>query len=218
MTFTDDLWRPAEPVYAAILEHPFLTGLTDGSLDESAFAFYVVQDALYLVDYARALALVGAKATEDRDVETFCRHAAGAIAVERQLHQELLGELGIRTPANPQQAPTTRAYTSYLLATVYAAPYEEGLGAVLPCYWIYERVGAQLVKADSPNPRYQRWIETYGGDEFASIVEEALVATDRVGARLGEQQRAWVSERFLTTARYEWMFWDMAYRKESWPV
>ncbi|MDT4912800.1 MAG: hypothetical protein QOC66_1928, partial [Pseudonocardiales bacterium] len=61
-TWTSRLWSAAEPIYAAILEHPFLTGLTDGSLPPAAFAYFLGQDAHYLRDYARALAVVGAKA------------------------------------------------------------------------------------------------------------------------------------------------------------
>ena len=55
-SFTDELWRGITDVYDAILAHPFLGGLADGSLPPDSFAFYVVQDALYLREYARALA------------------------------------------------------------------------------------------------------------------------------------------------------------------
>lgn len=56
------LWRDSEEVFAAILRHPFLTGLADGTLDPAAYVHYLIQDAHYLRDYARALAVVGAKA------------------------------------------------------------------------------------------------------------------------------------------------------------
>lgn len=220
MSLATRLWAGIEPTFAAILRHPFVTGLTDGSLDRESFAFYVVQDAVYLTDYARALAVVGAKAPTSPDIAMFARHAAGAIEVERSLHDSLLADLGIdgALVAAAEPAPTNLAYTSYLLATVHTGSFVEGLAAVLPCYWIYAEVGRHLIGRGSPDPRYQRWIDTYGGGEFAAVVREVLELTDRVGESVSEEEEAAAHAAFRTTARYEWMFWDMGLRRERWPV
>src|SRR5215831_17705705 len=218
--FTDELWQGAADIYGAILAHPFLTGLTDGSLEQDAFTFYVVQDALYLQGYAQALAAVASRAPDTAGVEMFARHAAEVITVERTLHDSLLGDLGI-DPASAEKAeaaPTTLAYTSYLLATARGGSYAEGVGAVLPCYWIYWEVGKELLRRGSPNRRYQQWIATYGGEEYGDTVREVLAATDRLAPGLTPSDRAGVHRHFRTTSRYEWMFWDMGWRKESWPL
>jgi len=218
--FTDELWRGVADIYGAILAHPFLAGLTDGSLPQDAFAFYVVQDALYLRAYAQALAAVASRAPDAAGIEMFARHAADIIAVERALHDTLLADLGI-DPASvdaAEAAPTTLAYTSYLLATVRGGSYEEGTGAVLPCYWIYWEVGKELLRRGSPDPRYQKWIDTYGSDEYGDVVRDVLAVTERLAPGLVPAERALVHQHFRTTSRYEWMFWDMGYRKESWPV
>ena len=81
--FTAQLWDGIAPVYRAILGHPFLAGLADGSLPEPAFRYYVLQDALYLRDFARGLAVAAAKAPEDSWCELFAQHATVALAVER---------------------------------------------------------------------------------------------------------------------------------------
>jgi len=219
-SFTDELWRGITDVYDAILAHPFLGGLADGSLPPDSFAFYVVQDALYLRDYARALAAVASRAADAAGAEMFARHAAGAISVERRLHESLLADLGI-DPAvvdAAEPAPTTLAYTSYLLATARGGSYAEGVAAVLPCYWIYREVGRELQRRGSPDPRYQRWIDTYGGDEFDADVREVLTVADRLGPGLGAAERARARRHFRDTSRYEWMFWDMGYRQETWPL
>jgi thiaminase/transcriptional activator TenA len=114
--------------------------------------------------------------------------------------------------------PTTLAYTSYLTRTAYAAPFEELVGALLPCYWIYWEVGKELVAAGSPNPLYQRWIDKYASEEFGEAVRRVLDATNRATADLPESRLAPIRRRFLTASRYEWMFWDAAYRREAWPV
>ncbi|MGH3402744.1 MAG: thiaminase II [Streptosporangiaceae bacterium] len=218
--FTDELWQGIAGIYGAILAHPFVTGLTDGSLPAGSFAFYVVQDALYLQRYAEALAAVASRAPASAQTEMFARHAAGIIAVERALHDSLLPELGLDPGAidAAEPAPTTLAYTSYLLAAVRGGSYADGVGAVLPCYWIYWEVGKELLRRGSPDARYQKWIDTYAGDEFAAEVREVIQATDALAADLSPAGRASVHRHFRATSRYEWMFWDMGYRQETWPV
>jgi len=218
--FTDDLWQGSADIYRAILAHPFLAGLTDGSLPRQAFTFYVLQDARYLLGYAQALAAVASRAPDAAGIEMFAGHAAAVIAEERKLHDSLLADLGI-DPASAEAAepaPTTLAYTSYLLATVRGGSYAEGVGAVLPCYWIYWEVGKELLHRGSPDPRYQQWIDTYGGEDFGGVVREVIAVADALGPGLAPSERALVHRHFRATSRYEWMFWDMGYRQETWPV
>jgi thiaminase/transcriptional activator TenA len=215
-----ELWDSTADIYAAILAHPFVSGLTDGSLSQEAFTFYVVQDALYLRSYAKALAAVASHSTDTAGTEMFARHAAGIIDVEMTLHESLLADLDIDATAADatEEAPTTLAYTSYLLAATVGGSYAEGVGAVLPCYWIYWEVGKHLLSLGSPNPRYQKWIDTYGAEEFGAEALDVIAVADRLGPGLGAAERARVRRAFRTTSRYEWMFWDMGYRQEQWPV
>ena len=220
MTFSNELWDSNADVFAAILSHPFITGLTDGTLPEAAFAHFVVQDALYLRDYARALAVVATLAPDSAAMQMFARHAAEAVAAELELHSALLPELGISLAEAEaaEPSPVCLAYTSYLLATTRGGSYAEGVGVVLPCYWIYWEAGKELVRRGSPDARFQRWIDTYSGDEFAGAVRDVIAEADRIGAFLSGGERAAVMRHYRTTSRYEWMFWDSAYRQESWPV
>jgi thiaminase (transcriptional activator TenA) len=220
MAFTKDLWQSIEPIYAAILRHPFLRGLTDGSLSRESFKFYAVQDALYLREFARALSLAGAKAPEDDWIIMFNEHAAGALKVERSLHESFFQEFGLthEAVASTPLAPTNLAYTSYLLAIAYGRPFHEALAAVLPCYWIYWEVGKELERAGSADPLYKRWIGTYASEEFGSVVRDVLAAADKVAERLTTAEREAMRGHFVTTSRYEWMFWDMGLRREAWPT
>ncbi|HEX6209124.1 MAG TPA: thiaminase II [Methylomirabilota bacterium] len=220
MSFTRELWTAMTPVYDAILRHPFLAGLTDGSLPRERFRFYAVQDALYLREFARALSLAGARAPEDDWIVMFNEHAAGALRVERALHEGFFKEFGLspaEVAATPL-APTNVAYTSYLLAVAYGAPFHEALAALLPCYWIYWEVGKGLERTASPDPLYARWIATYASGEFGDVVRAVLDATERVAERLRPAEREAMRRHVLTTTRYEWMFWDMGWRQEAWPV
>ena len=218
--FTNELWHSITSIYNEILAHPFLLGLTDGTLGEDYFRFYILQDAFYLREYARALSLAGIRSPDESTLVMFNEHSAGAITVERSLHEGFLKDLGMAREEADQTSPspTTLAYTSFLLRTATLGNYPEVLGAVLPCYWIYWEVGKALLGKGSPNPRYQKWIDTYGGEEFGALVKAVLDLTDKVCEGLNPAQRARVKDAFVTTSRYEWMFWDAAWKLEGWPV
>lgn len=215
--FSEYLWSAIDGIYDAILAHPFVTGLTDGTLPAEAFRHYVIQDSYYLRSYARALALCAAKAPDEEAVRLFAGDAVGAVAVEQGMHAEFLQSFDRSADEVPVQ-PTTLAYTSYLLRVGHQGSFAEGLAAVLPCYWIYARVGEELSVKSSPNPLYARWIQTYGGEEFQRTVRAVVALTDRIGTELADAEKARATEHFVTTSRYEWMFWDAAWRLESWPV
>jgi len=219
-SFSDELWNGITGTFDAILAHPFLAGMTDGSLAAGAFTFYVVQDALFLRRYAQALAEVATRAPDAAQTEMFARHAAGIVAVEMSLHDTLLAELDVDPAAvdATEEAPTTLAYCSYLLAATRGGTYAEGVGTVLPCYWIYAEVGKYLLERGSPKPRYQKWIDTYGGEDFDAEVRDVIAVADALGPSLTAAERERAHRHFRATSRYEWMFWDMAYRQETWPV
>lgn len=220
ISFSQELWSTGAATYAEILRHPFLTRLTDGTLDKDAFRYFVIQDSHYLRSYARALSLVSSRATDPDDVALFARHASEAITVEKELHASLLGGLGLSAGAVDEHGagPTTTAYTSYLLGICATGTYAEAVATVLPCYWVYRDVGRELLARSSPDPLYAQWIATYGSPEFDAVVESVLAVTDRLGVDLSPSERRRCHQHFATTTRYEWMFWDAAYQRLTWPV
>ena len=220
MKLTESLWASITDIYSRTLAHPFLQGLADGSLDEDAFRYYVIQDALYLRDFARGLALMAAKSNSDDSLLMFCDHARNALLVERSLHDGFFVDWSL-TPAvlaKFPSAPNNLLYTSYLLRVAHERPFHEGLGAFLPCYWIYWEVGKVLEKKGSPRELYQRWINTYASEQFAGIVRQILDLADQIGEGLTDSQKAAVVQHFVMTSRLEYLFWDMAYRKQTWSI
>lgn len=216
--FTQELWDQIRPIYAQTLKHPFLTGLSSGTLPRDRFEFYLLQDSHYLRAFAQALSVLAAKAPREEWAITLNEHAAAALKVERQLHESILASYGIskKAMAEARPAPTNYAYTNHLLAAVWQRPFAEGLAALLPCYWIYWEVGKELKKRGSKNPDYQRWIDQYAGEEYGKIVEQVLAMMDEEAGRLDGPARQQARDLFTLSARYEYMFWDMAWRKERW--
>ncbi|NCO36387.1 MAG: thiaminase II [Armatimonadetes bacterium CG2_30_59_28] len=220
MSYTTECWNAIAPIYSQILAHPFVTGLTQGDLAEDAFRFYAIQDALYLQEYARGLALLAARSPQDDWVVMFSDHAKTAIVVERELHASFFRQWNLTDEAvyATPMAPTNLLYTSYLLRVAYERPFHEALGAFLPCYWIYLEVGKALQKQGSPRDIYQQWADTYASQEFEAVVRQVLSVADDVAETLTDAQRSRMRDRFVMTSRFEYMFWDMGYRKETWPL
>jgi thiaminase/transcriptional activator TenA len=208
------LWSEGSSIYAEILAHPFVTGMVDGTLRPEQFGHYLAQDAHYLCEYARVLMLVGAKAPTSAEVAMFARHAADTIEVELALRTTTLPSLRVDPVAATVPLPTTSAYISHLLAAATTGTFAEGLAAILPCYLIYARLGADLIDRPIHNPLYRQWVATYVDGRFVTAVDEITEVADRAGAALSAEARGRASAQFTASARYEWMFWDAAYALE----
>jgi thiaminase/transcriptional activator TenA len=215
MTFTKRLWNRIEGIYGAIIEHPFNRELAQGTLPVEKFKFYIQQDALYLVDFSRALAIVGAKARLPGRILDFLEFAKDGLVVERALHEEYFRRFDVTLDVG--QAPGCFSYTNYLVATAAHRGFEEAVAALLPCFWIYREVGMHIVGRSVPENPYQLWIDTYAGEEFAIAVNRAIEITEEVASGTTEEGRRLMTEAFVLSSRLEWMFWDSAYRMEEWP-
>ncbi len=218
--FTKELWNSIIKIYEEIINHPFIKGLTDGTLEEEKFRFYVIQDALYLKEYIKALSLTASKAPKEEWMNTFNTHAKLTFEFEKSLHRSFFKDwrLSEEEINSTPMSPTNLAYTTYLIAIAYSRPFHELLGAILPCYWIYWEVGKELEKRGSKKELYQRWINTYSSKEFESICMEVINITNEVAKDLSEKQKEEMKKHFIITSKYEYMFWDSAYRLEKWPI
>jgi thiaminase/transcriptional activator TenA len=216
MAFTNRLWENIQPIYQNILEHPFNQEFMQGRLSQETFQFYLKQDSLYLLDFARALALVGAKSTVPDRVVQFLEFAQGAIAAERGLHEAFFAEYDIEVDV--PKAPGCFTYTNFLLATAALQPYEEAIAALLPCFWIYQEVGRYISQHSIIDHPYQKWIDMYSGEDFAKAVESAIAITDEVAEATTPAMRERMESAFTMSSRLEWVFWDSAYQYEEWPV
>ncbi|BCU71053.1 thiaminase II [Stygiolobus caldivivus] len=214
MSRSQVLWDEIKDIYQGILSHPFIQGLTDGTLEEEKFKYYIVQDYHYLKSFSRALAVLSAKALEQEQTLLFATHITHAMEVEKELHKYFFSEWKI-DPEKVEISPTNLLYTSYITSVVFSRPYYEGVSAVLPCYWIYMEVGKELVKKGSPNKLYQRWIETYGGEEYEKGVKAVIDIVNSF--ELTHEQELEVKRHFRLASMFEFMFWDSAYKMEKFP-
>jgi len=220
VSFSREAWQRIAPLYARILDLPFNRELAAGTLARERFIFYMLQDAHYLTWFGKALAVTAARAPDADALIQFAGSAREAVVVERALHESFFRSFGISAAeaAATEPSPTCAHYTHYLLALAHNAPYEVSVAALLPCFWIYWEVGKHLLQIAAPENRYQAWIDTYADEAFAQGVREVIQICDRLAAEAAPPVRAQMHEAFLRAAKLEWMFWDSAWRRESWPV
>lgn len=219
-TFTEAVWRRTAELRAAIDVLPFVRGLADGSLPADRFSYYLRQDAIYLGGYSRALARCSQLAAGSEQQQRWAASAHSALAVEAMLHRDWLAAAGLSVPDDSEASPTTTGYLDHLSAVAGGGEYAELVAAVLPCFWVYADVGSRLqaaVAGRGGHP-YRKWIDTYADEEFAAATAWAIGETDRCAAEAGPPLRARMAAAFERSVRYEWMFWDAAWRQERWPI
>ncbi|AWR98180.1 thiaminase II [Acidianus sulfidivorans JP7] len=211
---TDEMWKAINDIYQGILDHPFIKELKNGTLNKEKFKYYIIQDHLYLREFGRVLAILSSKAEKEEYSILFASHLNSIMRVENELHNSFIKEWNINIK-DYEPSPTNLAYTSFLISTAYTRPFFEGVAAVLPCYWIYMEVGKELTKYGSPNFLYNKWINTYGGDEYEKGVKKVIEIMNSFV--LTEEEKKSAIEKFRIASIYEFMFWDSAYRLEKFP-
>ena len=206
--WTAALWAAGGETWHQILDLPFVRALGDGTLDEDLFAFYLDQDALYLRDYSRALATLSARADTAEAQVHWAAGAHEAIAAESQLHE---GWLANRARLGGP-SPITMGYTNFLRASAAGDDYVVGAAAILPCYWLYEEVGAVLSSQNHADHPYAEWLSMYGGEEFAAEVKRSLAEVERAFETASPAQRVRAARAYLSACVYEREFFDQAHR------
>lgn len=222
MSFSAHLRKLAEPIWKAQLQHPFVVALGSGTLPERKFRFYILQDARFLSDLARVFAAGAQRAPDSESALRFTKLSEETIVVERSLH-ESYGQQWKLTAAqmtSVPMAPTNYAYTRHMLAVAGAGSACEIAVVALPCAWIYCVVGQHLLKQGPPkkNHPYRNWLMLYASPEFAEVQRWMRAKVDLWAKTAGRDERRRMEEAFVISSRYEWMFWEMAWNEEEWPV
>ncbi len=222
MSFAENIETKAVPIREAILAHPFITGVGDGSLPEEKFKHYIRQDYAYLIDYSRVLAVASARAPALDTMGWFARLLDETLNTEMELHRKYCAEFGITKEQleATRPAPTTIAYTSFLLKTAYQGSFGELVASLLPCQWGYWEIGEHLARNGEPKqaPLYCQWIQMYTSQEFADLAQEIRSLADQVAQDAGPLQTEAMGQAYLTSLRFEHQFWEMSYNLEQWTV
>jgi thiaminase/transcriptional activator TenA len=218
--FSHELRAAASDLWEAQHAHPFVRGIGDATLPVERFAHYVRQDYVFLVEYARMLALGAARATDVETMRRFAELAQAILSEEMELHRAFARDFGIDEAQLEAElpAPATQAYTDFLVRTAALGDLGELAAALLPCMWGYAEIGQRLAAAGTPaDERYARWVDMYASSDFEELAEWCRGLVDRLGAATGDEGRARMTRAFVTCSRYELAFWEMGWTLERWP-
>ncbi len=213
--WSDTAWKAAAPYYEKITQHPFIRGIIDGSLPYEKFIFYLQQDELYIRAYSRVLAHIASRADTNDLTEAFLSFARDGVDVEKYMHQGYLKDI----PEATVMTPTCLLYTS-TLASMASRSIAVEAAAILPCFRVYRAVGQHILQhaGDITDNPYRQWIQTYGDPAFTTGNQRAIDACDDLAQQATEAVRDEMTRMFVLCTKLEWMFWDSAYRQETWPI
>lgn len=221
-TFSERLFQRVEPIWQSYLEHPFVKGIGDGTLDKDKFKHWLKQDYIYLIDYTRLFALGVAKAQDLETMGLFGTLVHETLHTEMQLHRNYAAQFGISEQALTETKPasTTTSYTSYMLDHAQRGGIEYVIAAVLTCTWSYNYIGRALndIEGAADHPFYGEWVQMYSSTEFTELTDQLIDMMNRVAEGKSEAELQALEDIVVRTSYFEYMFWDMAEKQEMWPV
>lgn len=205
----------AAPVWEACLRHPFVTGIGDGTLDMEKFRYFMLQDYLYLFDYARVFALGVVKARDPELMRVFAANVDAILGGEMKIHRAYMKRLDITEEQvfSIKPALANLSYTNYMLSVAQTGGPMEIVASILACSWSYAEIGQALaaIPGAAEHPFYGEWIRGYASEEYAATNQALIELMDLLAADAGEDQLAYLTDVFVNCSRYELGFWDMAW-------
>ncbi len=220
--FAAELRAKAAPIWEKEYAHPFVQGIGDGRLAPDRFRFYLAQDYVFLIEYCRVFALAAAKARDLETIALFGNLLNSTVSVEMQLHRDYCAKFGI-APAELEAtvaAPVTHGYTRHLLTAAYGGSITDIVAAVLPCQLGYAEIATRLVHDDKPGAGtiYAEWVKMYSSREFVEGAETIVGLFNDLTRGLPARERDPLEQLFLTSSRYEYLFWEMSWQRAEWPI
>ena len=208
----DETW----PIWERIFQHPFLMEIRCGTLPLEKFRYYIIQDYMYLEGFARAVALALAKAPDSATLEGLSKRVATPI--ERPLHRMLMPLAGIPEEELKRAvpSPTNLAYINHLIKVASLGTLGATAAALLPCPWTYHMLGEAIGYVD--HPIYGPWSAVYVEGFLEESVKAWRTIVDQRAFKASQEELESIREAFLTSSRYEFLFWEMAYTQESWSI
>jgi thiaminase/transcriptional activator TenA len=211
----DRLKQAAADDWTRYVDHTFVRVMGDGSLPESAFRTYLVQDYLFLIQFARAYALATYKSRNLADMRAAKAGLSAILDVEIDLHVRLCARWGL-SPAQIEATPehqATVAYTRFVLDAGMSGDLLDLHVALAPCVLGY----AEIARTLAPNGvealaghKYREWIGEYAGQPYQDVAAASRRHLDDLAARAMTGQRFdELARLFAQASRLEADFWQM---------
>lgn len=210
LSWTSHVWEKCQPIYKEIISLPFIEELAYGTLPADKFVRYLEQDEIYCHNFDRQLLQFAESLTDPEEKAFFMAFAQASIDTEDAMHQLLIEQYGIDTMALPSRI--TLEYNAHTQEALDAGVKEITLAAMLPCLWLYNCVGYDILhNANLEGNPYKDWIVAYGDEEYTAGLNQVLEMIDKWAAAVDDDVLSKMDEVFLEAARFEYAFWDYGY-------
>ncbi|GGH10905.1 thiaminase II [Paenibacillus segetis] len=222
MSFTQELRQQADGIFQAIFKHPFVRGIASGDLKKEQLIHYIKQDFEYLNAYMRIYGIAISKCSNREEIAVFNEQISFILHSEIHPHQNFCDVAGVsyeQLQGYPL-APSAHHYIRHMLTIAHEGSLGEIMAVLLPCPWTYQEIGRQLLEEVKPTEshKFYEWMHFYGDSSVLTTTTKFCESLDEWAAGTTELERQKMREHFLLSCQLEYMFWDMAYKLEDWPV
>lgn len=216
MKTTDRLINATKEIWESYHTHPFVLGIQNGTLKKEKFRYYIMQDFLYLKDYAKTFAIGVVKAKNIETANLFAKYIT-VMNGELNVHSGYMGRFQITQEEIDHMNPSldNLSYTSYMLRVAYEEGEAEILTAILSCAYSYEMIAKKIVAnaPDSVNDSfYGEWIKGYASKDYADGNIILLDTLNTLTEHYTEAQISHLIDIFVACSRYELAFWQMSWK------
>ena len=213
MQLFDRLVKENAEIWDAYLHHYFVKTLEKGTLPQENFLFYLKQDYIYLLNYAKCYALLANNATNARELRFAMRFQNYIVDGELELHKSIL-QLGINADklGVKDESLVNIAYTRYMQSVASSGDFIDMLTALSSCAIGYGYIGREIYERLGEkgllNHPYEAWIRTYAETEFQNEIKEFEKFINGYADEVNELKFEKLSEIFYTVTRLECAFWQ----------
>ena len=227
LTFADELKQSSIKTWKGILNHRFVVEIYNDILPVDKFVFYLKQDQIFLKEFCRFLSVAKLKSDNNADlVKLLDSLAYSTVNFEMKMQDQVIVDSLSLLPSEQSSSSTknhvlpskiTFEYITYLKQVSSNGSIGEIVSAMTPCPWTYLEIAEKLAKSHhiQNNKIYKKWVQFYSSDESRGQINHlknilCVLADDK--ARSDDKDRLAMKRHFATACKYEFLFWDMAYR------
>lgn len=215
MKLSEILYDSAKEIWNSYYDHPFVKGIGTGELNIEKFRYYMIQDYLYLLEYAKIFALGVIKAKDEDTMRAFAELVNSTLNSETNIHKDYMARLNISKEevASAKPALANASYTNYMLWVSQNEGLLQLAVTVLSCSWSYKMIADKLSKIPGATEHefYGQWIRGYISPEYNKTNDNAINLVNKLGENCSKDEIENLKDIFINCSRFEYMFWDMAY-------
>lgn len=218
MKLSEVLYSSVQEIWDSYYEHPFVKGIGTGELEIEKFRYYMIQDYLYLLEYSKVFALGVVKAKDENTMRIFAELVNSTLNSETNIHKDYMRRLNILKEEidNAKASLENTSYTNYMLWVSQNEGLLQLTVTVLSCSWSYKMIADKLseIPGSTEHEFYGEWIRGYISPEYNKANNKIINLVDRLGENCSKEEIENLKTIFINCSRYEYMFWDMAYKNQ----